>query len=44
MKRLNEMIAADESNLGRGYRIGHSFFCPTDGEPANAAWFNQVLP
>ncbi|QDT51694.1 5-methylcytosine-specific restriction enzyme B [Symmachiella dynata] len=43
MKLLNEMIAADESNLGRGYRIGHSFFCPTDGQPADSEWMQQII-
>lgn len=43
MRRLNEMIAADTSNLGRGYRIGHSFFCPIDGQPADSGWVQQVL-
>ncbi|WP_197529876.1 AAA family ATPase [Botrimarina mediterranea] len=43
MKRLNEMIASDEANLGRGYRIGHSFFCRTDGEPTDEAWLRNVL-
>ena len=44
---LNEEIAKDESNLGRGYRIGHSFFVPTneivDSQSANANWMNQIL-
>lgn len=43
MKQLNDMIVADESNLGRGYRIGHSFFCPIDGEHVNAEWMEQVI-
>jgi 5-methylcytosine-specific restriction protein B len=30
MENLNEAIASDSQNLGRGYRIGHSFFCPKD--------------
>lgn len=29
MSALNEDIAKDTTNLGRGYRVGHSFFCPT---------------
>ncbi|MCW5968709.1 MAG: AAA family ATPase [Blastocatellales bacterium] len=41
---LNEMIAADARNLGPGYCIGHSFFCPGeqrigDGE----AWYREVI-
>jgi 5-methylcytosine-specific restriction protein B len=43
MKRLNEMISADESNLGRGYRIGHSFFCPMDGTSVSSEWLRQIL-
>jgi 5-methylcytosine-specific restriction protein B len=43
MKLINEMIVADKSNLGRGYRIGHSFFCPLDGKPANSDWLQQIL-
>jgi len=47
MKLLNEEIAKDESNLGRGYRIGHSFFVPTDeivdSQSADANWMNQIL-
>lgn len=43
MKTLNDMIAADEPNLGRGYRIGHSFFCPTDGQKADEEWMEQVI-
>jgi 5-methylcytosine-specific restriction enzyme B len=43
MKQLNELISSDQANLGRGYRIGHSFFVPSDGQEANAAWLNQVL-
>ena len=31
MKALNEAIAADTKNLGPGYQIGHSFFCPRNG-------------
>lgn len=41
---LNEKIAADARNLGPGYCIGHSFFCPSeerigDGE----AWYREVI-
>lgn len=31
VRQLNDAIASDES-LGRGYRIGHSFFCGLDAE------------
>jgi len=43
MKQLNDMIAADETNLGRGYRIGHSFFCPSDGQTVTSEWLQQII-
>ena len=43
MKSLNEMIATDESNLGKGYQIGHSFFVPSNGQKVTAQWLKQVF-
>jgi len=43
MKLLNHAIATDESNLGRGYQIGHSFFVPPEGQVANKDWIMQVM-
>lgn len=43
MTALNDMISQNEANLGRGYRIGHSFFCPQDGRPLDAIWLHQIL-
>jgi len=43
MKSLNEMIVADESNLGKGYQIGHSFFIPPNEQKATPQWLRQVL-
>src|SRR5262249_11616472 len=34
LSELNALICADDKNLGRGYLIGHSFFCPSAGHPA----------
>jgi MoxR-like ATPase len=41
---LNERIVADDKDLGRGYRIGHSFFCPRslNGSSEND-WYRQVV-
>ena len=41
---LNDQIAADP-NLGRQFRIGHSFVVPTPGEPIAVPeeWFMQVV-
>ena len=42
MTQLNKMISDDETNLGRGYRIGHSFFCPVNGQPVNWDWLQHI--
>ena len=41
---LNDQIAGDR-NLGRQFRIGHSFVVPTPGEPIAVPeeWFTQVV-
>lgn len=43
MKALNEKIAGDTKNLGPGYQIGHSYFCPADGVTPDDAWFKRVV-
>lgn len=43
MNELNTMIEDDKSNLGRGYRIGHSFFVPAPGITPDEAWLEDVL-
>jgi 5-methylcytosine-specific restriction enzyme B len=44
MTALNEVIAADTANLGRGFRIGHSYFSdvPKEGK-ADWSWYAQVV-
>ncbi len=43
MTRLNELVAQDK-NLGRGFEIGHSFFCPTDEDTAlDDFWYAAVI-
>ena len=39
---LNERIA-DDRNLGSGFRVGHSYFCHTDGETADEAWYRRII-
>jgi MoxR-like ATPase len=41
---LNQEIVSDNSNLGQGFAIGHSFFCggPTDGEDG-PTWYARVI-
>jgi len=44
MGQLNESIANDTVNLGPGFCIGHSFFCPTGGGGAvDSIWYQQVI-
>jgi hypothetical protein len=43
MNLLNGMISSDETNLGRGYQIGHSYFVPSEGQLANQEWLDHIL-
>lgn len=43
MNALNEVIAADTKNLGPGYQIGHSYFCPRNGIKPDDAWYRRVI-
>ena len=43
MAALNGQIAGDTKNLGPGYQIGHSYFCPRDGVRPDDAWFQRVI-
>ena len=41
---LNELISGDQSNLGRGYCIGHSYFCvPKDPSLSENDWYRQII-
>lgn len=44
MKKLNEKISNDGKNLGKGYRIGHSYFCntPRQGE-SQETWYKRII-
>ncbi len=43
MNALNEVIAADTKNLGPGYQIGHSYFCPRKGMEPDDEWYRRVI-
>lgn len=43
MISLNETIASDTYNLGSGYCIGHSFFCPPGKIEDAEAWYRDVV-
>jgi 5-methylcytosine-specific restriction protein B len=46
MTELNDQIARDVNNLGKGYCIGHSYFCP-DANQTNGRygedWYQSIL-
>jgi hypothetical protein len=44
MHALNEEIAADETNLGSGFCVGHSYFCGAGfGSKDPVAWYRDVV-
>lgn len=43
METINTMITNDSTNLGRGYRIGHSFFVPAKDTKPDAAWYGDIV-
>lgn len=43
MTALNEEIGADTVNLGRGFRIGHSFFSPAVGSRVDEGWYERIV-
>jgi len=43
MNALNAVIAADTKNLGPGYQIGHSYFCPRNGITPDEDWYQRVI-
>ncbi len=43
MGELNNLIAMDKKNLGPGFQIGHSYFCPSDKEKADSVWLQDVI-
>jgi 5-methylcytosine-specific restriction enzyme B len=38
MTELNERIGKDDTNLGRGFEVGHSYFCSADGIFTSKDW------
>ncbi len=43
MQKLNHEIQEDTHQLGRGYCIGHSFFCPKGKVADVEAWYQEVV-
>ena len=42
MAELNQAIESDRTNLGPGFRIGHSFFTPTSQVTNSQAWYRRI--
>jgi 5-methylcytosine-specific restriction protein B len=42
MDKLNTSIENDK-NLGKGFKIGHSYFCPQPGKVPNQVWFRNII-
>lgn len=40
---LNSEICDDDTNLGAGFTIGHSFFCPPAAQPDWSVWYANVI-
>lgn len=43
MGELNQAIESDRTNLGPGFRIGHSFFTPTKAIDDPEAWYRRIV-
>jgi 5-methylcytosine-specific restriction protein B len=43
LKSLNQTIAEDTRNLGLGFCVGHSYFCPSDGVEPDENWYLDVI-
>ncbi|QWF69690.1 AAA family ATPase [Methylomonas paludis] len=42
MQLLNDEIVRDR-NLGAGFRIGHSYFCPDNSSELNDNWYQDII-
>lgn len=43
MEELNKEIGSDRVNLGPGFRIGHSFFCPGEIPVDPENWYERII-
>ncbi len=41
--RLNEVVTRDTKNLGPGFEIGHSFFCPLHKVTDPEGWYTRIV-
>ena len=43
IQELNLQISADKRNLGHGFVIGHSFFCPKEQVHDENRWYRSII-
>ena len=43
MGKLNQLINDDATNLGKGYRVGHSFFVPSGNQRVTQEWIDAIV-
>ncbi|UOQ83588.1 AAA family ATPase [Gracilibacillus salinarum] len=43
MKEVNNEIINDSMQLGKGYEVGHSYFCPNEKVTDESSWFERVI-
>lgn len=45
MNELNQEISKEATILGKGFRIGHSYFCCglEDGTSPDTQWLNEIV-
>jgi 5-methylcytosine-specific restriction protein B len=43
ISKLNKEISEDDKNLGPGFEIGHSYFCPLKQVQNSKEWYNRVI-
>ena len=43
INRLNQVISSQKRDLGPGFEIGHSYFCPTDPIVSSTTWYESVI-
>ena len=43
INRLNQVISSQKRDLGPGFEIGHSYFCPTEPIVSSSTWYESVI-
>jgi len=43
MKHLNQIISEQKRDLGPGFEVGHSYFCPTSKIISESSWYKNVI-